>query len=129
MRVNAETMQFFLSFPVSATATIMTTENRNEEQRGQEGSGRQEWKVEFPLYARALEFCSPLLVLPTSSSSSSSQSSSSRNLPVQRRADEEGNHHLDDPFVRITAMSICMNILRLVTYRHCDDDDHDLESV
>ena len=128
MRVNAETLQFFLSFPVSATATRMTTKDGNEEQRRQEGSGRKERNVEFPLYARALEFCSPLLVLPTSSSSSS-QSSSSRNLPVQRRADEEGNHHLDDPFVRITAMSICMNILRLVTYRHCDDDDHDLESV
>ena len=130
MRVNAETLQFFLSFPVSATATIMTTKNEIEEQRGQEGSGRQERNVECPLYARALEFCSPLLVLPTSSSSSSSsQSSSSRKLAVQRGADEEGNHHLDDPFVRITAMSVCMNILRLVTYRHSDDDDDDLESV
>ena len=129
MRVNAETLQFFLSFPVSATATRMTTKDGNEEQRRQEGSGRKERNVEFPLYARALEFCSPLLVLPTSSSSSSSQSSSSRNLAVQRGGDDEGNHQLDDPFVRLTAMSVCMNILRLVTYRHCDDDEHDLESV
>lgn len=109
MRVNAETLQFFLSFPIT-TSTTMTTKDEKDR------SGEKE--VEFPLYARALEFCSPLVLMPTSSSTPSSSSG----------GEEDGNHHLDDPFVRITAMSVCMNILRLVTYHHIDVDD-DIESV
>ncbi len=132
MRVNAETLQFFLSYPVSSTTTSIPAKDgkNNERQRG--GVTGQEKEVDFPLYARALEFCSPLFILPTSSSTSLSLSSSlvsgssPRNFTVSRSREEEGNHYLDDPFVRITAMSVCMNILRLVTYHHID---HDHDSV
>lgn len=110
MRVNAETLQFFLSYPTTTSTTSATTKDEKDR------SGEKE--VEFPLYARALEFCSPLVLMPTSSSTPSSSSGE----------EEDGNRHLDDPFVRITAMSVCMNILRLVTYHHIDVDT-DNESV
>ena len=66
MRINAETLQFFLSYD----STDKT-------------------KLDFPLYARALDFC-----------------------------DAE-----QDPFVRVTAMNVCMNVLRLAARGR--DDDHD----
>ena len=52
--------------------------------------------VEFPLYARALEFC----------------------------AISDRSNQCQDPFVRVTAMSVCMNILRLVTIHDNDDIDN-----
>ncbi len=47
--------------------------------------------MEFPLYARALEFCAPEL----------------------------------DSFIRVTAMNVCMNIIRLATVGSDDDEDED----
>ena len=81
MRVNAETLQFFLSFPLN--------ENVAKEQLSVEYLERRK-VVEFPLYSRALEFCS---------------------------------QDIQDSFVRVTAMNVCMNIIRLVTIHDADDLD------
>ena len=67
MRMNAETLQFFLRYPDT------DLEKKNDLVRNLE--------VEFPLYARTLQFCSPY----------------------------------QDSFVRITAMNICLNTIRLST--------------
>lgn len=103
LRMNEETLQFFLSYEAKATADRGTpnVESMDSEiSPGIESDGNTPIspvaasgegstvlyeldvsKVKFPLYARALEFCS---------------------------GDE-------DPFVRTTAMNICLNTLRLST--------------
>eukprot|EP00551_Chaetoceros_affinis_P004032 CAMPEP_0203678016 /NCGR_PEP_ID=MMETSP0090-20130426/30388_1 /ASSEMBLY_ACC=CAM_ASM_001088 /TAXON_ID=426623 /ORGANISM="Chaetoceros affinis, Strain CCMP159" /LENGTH=1215 /DNA_ID=CAMNT_0050545093 /DNA_START=1 /DNA_END=3648 /DNA_ORIENTATION=- len=63
MRMNPETLQFYISYPML---------NKNDVDFS---------AVQFPLYARALEFCNPDV----------------------------------DTFVRVTAMNICLNTLRLAT--------------
>ena len=63
MRMNPETLQFYLTYPMQNTNVVDFS------------------TIQFPLYARALEFCNP----------------------------EE------DTFVRVTAMNICLNTLRLAT--------------
>ncbi len=63
MRMNPETLQFYISYPML---------NKNDVDYG---------AIQFPLYARALEFCHPDV----------------------------------DNFVRVTAMNICLNTLRLAT--------------
>mmetsp|Transcript_4134 Transcript_4134/g.9221 ORF Transcript_4134/g.9221 Transcript_4134/m.9221 type:complete len:790 (+) Transcript_4134:682-3051(+) len=115
MRVNRETLQFFLSFP--GTNEKEEVEEEKEEKRDDDekplgdaddvdGETKQEAMksktvsegastsrrprrriVEFPLYARALEFC----------------------------ASEQ------DSFVRVTAMNVCMNLVRLAA--RCEEDD------
>jgi hypothetical protein len=152
MRVNAETLQFFLSFPmVSNHRTVIAgggddggsgeeeeeggnrscdDEDNNDEKISSSAAAataddtatnpsldepnknlspkrattnrqpsymEQRQNVDFPLYARALEFCSPE----------------------------------QDSFVRVTAMNVCMNIIRLATVEetgngnnHDDDSDN-----
>jgi hypothetical protein len=111
LRMNAETLQFFLTYPADTTIegdtdyfeeTEMECEGTGEDE-GEDGqspldeidsnanrkAGRERNRpvavktiqVEFPLYERALEFCSA--------------------------------HN--DSFVRVTAMNICLNTLRLTT--------------
>ena len=70
MRMNTETLQFYLKYPMNPT---FDDKDASEETRAR--------AIEFPLYARALDFCAA--------------------------------YH--DPFVRITAMNICLNTLRLTT--------------
>ena len=67
MQMNKETLQFFLTYPNSM---------------GSDDNTSSDIIVDFPLYARALEFCSS----------------------------EE------DAFVRITAMNLCLNTLRLAAF-------------
>ncbi|KAL3816871.1 hypothetical protein ACHAXA_005243 [Cyclostephanos tholiformis] len=113
MRMNAETVQFFLSFPdlndkinINPTPFSLTEEESelgyafyNYEKLSTisrfqlTAKSGYERMVEFPLYARALEFCA--------------------------YSDRCGQ--LQDPFIRVTAMNICMNILRLVTIHNNDD--------
>lgn len=103
LRMNAETLQFFLTYPADTTIEGDTYYSKyvcnrydNEERPLDETTSNAEIRdqvpvnrpiavktieVEFPLYERALEFCSA--------------------------------HH--DSFVRITAMNICLNTLRLTT--------------
>ncbi|KAL7541742.1 hypothetical protein ACHAXR_011634 [Thalassiosira sp. AJA248-18] len=140
MRVNAETLQFFLSFPLNessggsgnngnsseekeddaetttaeasaaaaestddtsetnnkaptkSSATTTATRNSNPTHALSYLERRQ--VVEFPLYARALEFCTPE----------------------------------QDSFVRVTAMNVCMNIIRLATVCRSEDEDLDERS-
>jgi hypothetical protein len=116
MRMNAETVQFFLSFPnLNNNSNNNSPLPRPPEEKGGEkntldfhqispsiprsqstAESGYEQVVEFPLYARALEFCA-----------------------ISDRSDQ-----CQDPFVRVTAMSVCMNILRLVTIHDNDDIDN-----
>jgi len=92
MRVNSETLQFFLSFPLNEnctkeeSTTTTTTEEDDDPSKLLNYLDRRK-VVEFPLYLRALEFCSQ-------------------------------DH---DSFVRVTAMNVCMNIIRLVTINSNED--------
>lgn len=156
MRVNAETLQFFLSFPMvthhrtvikggyeeeeggngscdedednddekisssaaEATADDTATNDSSLDETNKTSSPKpatpnrrpssymeQRQNVDFPLYARALEFCSPE----------------------------------QDSFVRVTAMNVCMNIIRLATVEESgngnnhdddgDDSDNDDDST
>ena len=65
MKMNPETLQFYISYP----AQSVSSEDMDF------------GAIQFPLYERALQFCTP---------------------------DE-------DPFVRVTAMNLCLNTLRLAT--------------
>ena len=88
LRMNVETLQFFLKYP----SVVVEQPSSNV---GQDIFNLKD--VEFPLYARALEFCSP-------------------------------NH---DNFVRVTAMNICLNTLRLGAVNetdNADDSSHELDS-
>lgn len=95
LRMTAETLQFFLTYPPSmdgedgnkATADVSPTEYK-ESQR-QWLKQLRSVPVEFPLYERALDFC--------------------------------GAHH--DSFIRVTAMNICLNTLRLTTTVSDESDD------
>lgn len=123
MRMNAETVQFFLSFPTSLSDNNNNNTNlplsSHPEKKGggidddsddyekshsppqsqSAESGYFERVVEFPLYARALEFC----------------------------AISDRSGQCQDPFVRVTAMNICMNILRLVTIHDSNDVDNNID--
>lgn len=77
MRMNPETLQFYLTYPTTTTPSSSSA-SKNHINNNDEVDYR---TIQFPLYARALEFCSP----------------------------EE------DTFVRVTAMNICLNTLRLAT--------------
>lgn len=97
MRMNAETLQFFLSYKEESnrneSGTSSTASSRHFSSNVGEGNGDSTNKtnvdikhtlkteVDFPLYARALDFC-----------------------------DRGG-----DSFVRVTAMNICLNTIRLAT--------------
>jgi hypothetical protein len=87
MRMNAETLQFFLSYP--------NEHNNRSSGTGEDGSSSNNNAddVEFPLYARALEFC--------------------------------GSGH--DSFVRVTAMNVCLNTLRLATVYDAPLYDNSME--
>lgn len=93
MRMNAQTLQFFLKYPADVSGggggrSTTTTADSNDndavvppaEEMESEGSFPS-LHVEFPLYERSLEFCAA--------------------------------HQ--DSFVRVTAMNICLNTLRLTT--------------
>ena len=108
LRMNAETLQFFLTYPADTTIEGDTDHLEDTKCNNTSGNDHDEERpldeivsnvetkdeipvnrpiavktirVEFPLYERALEFCSA--------------------------------HH--DSFVRVTAMNICLNTLRLTT--------------
>ena len=93
MRVNGETLQFFLGYAHESTnhgGAERTPGGSSEAEGTQSGHDRlleQCRGVNFPLYARALEFCS-----------------------VE-----------EDSFVRVTAMNICLNLMRLATVESSDD--------
>lgn len=114
MRMNAETLQFFLKYPtesagirraVPASSSHFSQEKESHSiddgdlpslsPAGSPRKGSEQLredlrglKVEFPLYDRALEFC--------------------------------GAHQ--DSFVRLTAMNICLNTLRLATVSFIDSE-------
>ncbi|CAJ1966712.1 unnamed protein product [Cylindrotheca closterium] len=125
LRMNAETLQFFLTYPQDAAenpeATTLQESKNSEDSTEQdaedkpldemEGTTTQEEeedqveteaqnipyeriRVEFPLYERALEFCS--------------------------------THN--DSFIRITAMNICLNTLRLSVVGSEEDDGQNQDS-
>ena len=87
MRMNAETLQFFLKYPTEGERGVPVSSphyspmdsRRNRAETGQETE--EALRVYFPLYQRSLDFCA---------------------------AHQES-------FVRITAMNICLNTLRLTT--------------
>ena len=90
LRMNVETLQFFLKYP------SVVLDQPSSSDVGEDIFNLKD--VEFPLYARALEFCSP-------------------------------NH---DNFVRVTAMNICLNTLRLGAVNeadNADDSSHELDST
>jgi len=103
LRMNAQTLQFFLKYPdeVTPDGTKTASPSHFSERAEDDGDpsefGEEEdpdgedlflrLKVEFPLYERALEFC--------------------------------GAHQ--DSFVRVTAMNICLNTLRLTTVSPPDE--------
>jgi len=123
MRMNAETLQFFLTYPTGATigndddyleetqTNIHEHVDHDDEDRPlDEIASNVEKKkvprvycavsvktiqVDFPLYERALEFCS--------------------------------SHH--DSFIRTTAMNICLNTLRLATVAPRKGDEDPAEVV
>lgn len=94
LRMNAQTLQFFLEYPdepnadgPSSPAHLSKSEEggipleTSSDEEDDEISNIDSLRVDFPLYSRALEFCSA--------------------------------HQ--DSFVRLTAMNICLNTLRLTT--------------
>jgi len=92
LRMNAETLQFFLKYPAEYTldgSTVTASpshfsghvDDDSVDKKSTLDKALPVVKAEFPLYERALEFCAA--------------------------------HH--DSFVRITAMNICLNTLRLTT--------------
>jgi len=81
MRMNTETLQFYLKYPHPKSFTG-EGESASEETKAR--------SIEFPLYARALDFCAA--------------------------------HH--DSFVRVTAMTVCLNTLRLTTVASSAGDDN-----
>jgi Uncharacterised conserved protein len=91
MRMNAQTLQFFLKYPAEARVPRFHDElsisNDLEDETGPPDDVPAPHglppsaKIEFPLYERALEFCAA--------------------------------HQ--DSFIRVTAMNICLNTLRLAT--------------
>lgn len=95
MRMNAETLQFFLTYPSVAAASQQggnddshnsdteryDTDAESMAHHEQSKDDINGYSVEFPLYSRALEFCAA--------------------------------HQ--DSFVRTTALNICLNTLRLTT--------------
>ena len=122
LRMNAETLQFFLKYPTDTrTAADSDEENdkdeasspyfrrtrtESEEQAKRSYSDEDEdetgptaianpakLEIEFPLYERALDFCAP---------------------------------HQEN-FVRTTAMNICLNTLRLTTIVPVDKDEEEEE--
>lgn len=114
MRVNGETLQFFLGYAHESTngGAEKTTPGGSSEAEGTLSGHdmllEQCRGVNFPLYARALEFCS-----------------------VE-----------EDSFVRVTAMNICLNFMRLATVEssaapdssssspmHDDDENDDCGEV
>jgi Uncharacterised conserved protein len=95
MRMNAETLQFFLTYPPSdeSQSTNTVVKDVHDDSNGSVASHEDEdieeevIKIEFPLYLRALEFCAA--------------------------------HQ--DSFVRTTALNICLNTLRLTTIASKDE--------
>ena len=76
MRMNFETLQFFLTYP---TTTVVDLRSENDDALPNSNTDSVIVTAQFPLYERALQFCS-----------------------------------LDqDNFVRLTAMNICLNTLRI----------------
>lgn len=103
MRMNAETLQFFLKYPTEhlvdshagpassshfepTIGSVDSVEDDDDNEK-QGSEGLPTYRVEFPLYERALEFCA--------------------------------GHH--DSFVRVTAMNICLNTLQLTTVSPKED--------
>lgn len=107
LRMNAETLQFFLTYPnerADETASSMNFSSFEEDESNTMSSDSTKGcvskpvqvktvEVEFPLYARALEYCAA--------------------------------HQ--DSFVRVTAMNICLNTLRLATVNPTDATDVDFD--
>lgn len=105
LRMNAETLQFYLKYPLEAAVagdampvspshfsdhpveSLDSSSVASEQTEEANSSPVEHVKVEFPLYERALEFCAA--------------------------------HH--DSFVRTTALNICLNTLRLSTISLPDD--------
>ena len=84
LRMNTETLQFFLQYPPQPTV-----EHFDDDHYQDETDAHTLRVSKFPLYDRALEFCAA--------------------------------HQ--DSFVRVTAMNICLNTIRLTTVQQQDDDD------
>jgi Uncharacterised conserved protein len=103
MRMNAQTLQFFLKYPAEARVPRFHDEPSmsidHEDEPGPPDTGPVPYgldpsaKIEFPLYERALEFCAA--------------------------------HQ--DSFIRVTAMNICLNTLRLATVAEPGEFDDDME--
>ena len=98
VRINSETLQFFIRYATDKTVHMSSKEDghmlgQEVEDANTSPSDFVPEKIEFPLYARALEFCG---------------------------ADQ-------DSFVRLTAMNICLNTLRLaavvVTSTHTQESN------
>jgi hypothetical protein len=117
LRINSETLQFFLKYQMEDMATSVENEideystptkssirgrtiDQNDDEESDDLVNQDKFssaeeaiptiKAEFPLYERALEFCAA--------------------------------HH--DSFVRVTALNICMNTLRLTTISATEDDEN-----
>ena len=163
MRVNAETLQFFLSFPMSITASNNGGSN-SESGRGGGGGNDGEGKLNHakeekeddgisgsgggkedndessaaatnPGVSTELSSATPL---PEEESTPSSIHTEQRqpsymeqrqnlDFPLYSRALEFCSTE-QDSFVRVTAMNVCMNIIRLASVEHSlegDDDDDD----
>jgi len=80
MKMNAETLQFYLTYP-----SYLSQEGSHRAAYNESSPYKQKAidfnQIQFPLYERALKFCNPDV----------------------------------DPFVRVTAMNLCLNTLRLAT--------------
>ncbi|KAL7567749.1 hypothetical protein ACA910_000507 [Epithemia clementina (nom. ined.)] len=92
LRINAETLQFFLQYPGKKSSEPPSSENTNNlplSGNAIDGYTASNLVSKFPLYDRALDFCA---------------------------AHQES-------FVRVTAMNICLNTIRLTTVADPDLND------
>jgi uncharacterized protein YdcH (DUF465 family) len=87
LRMNAQTLQFFLKYPLETRPPRYSDESSAHDGEPDDGLVAPALQIEFPLYERALEFCAA--------------------------------HQ--DSFVRLTAMNICLNTLRLTTVSHFEE--------
>jgi Uncharacterised conserved protein len=98
LRMNAETLQFFLKYPNDSESFSSKSHVKTVSVEGESNSNSEistitkpvqvsSTEVEFPLYARSLEFCS---------------------------------FH-QDRFIRVTVMNICLNTLRLATVNRSEE--------
>ncbi|KAL7426986.1 hypothetical protein ACHAXM_000700 [Skeletonema potamos] len=141
MRVNAETLQFFLSFPMSiVNGTAASSSSSGEiSGGGNNGEGGDNDDNDQSVAAATLKSSSPsdtsspegasdVKPPPPSSSIYTEQHQPSYmeqrqnvDFPLYSRALEFCSIE-QDSFVRVTAMNVCMNIIRLATVEHSSGD-------